>query len=83
MLQLYAYKKTKMMIKHRINKSMKMNENARENQLAQIQAINFLFSSRVVISRILKRWKSLFSSVEKRERSEKAISRIVIRPEAL
>lgn len=72
-----------MMIKHRINKSMKMNENARENQLAQIQAINFLFSSRVVISRILKRWKSLFSSVEKRERSEKAISRIVIRPEAL
>lgn len=83
MLQLYAYKKTKMMIKHRINKSMEMNENARENQLAQIQAINFLFSSRVVISRILKRWKSLFSSVEKRERSEKAISRIVIRPEAL
>lgn len=67
MLQLYAYKKTKMMIKHRINKSMKMNENARENQLAQIQAINFLFSSRVVISRILKRWKSLFSSVEKKE----------------
>lgn len=83
MLQLYAYKKIKMMIKHRINKSMEMNENARENQLAQIQAINFLFSSRVVISRILKRWKSLFSSVEKRERSEKAISRIVIRPEAL
>lgn len=67
MLQLYAYKKTKMMIKHRINKSMEMNENARENQLAQIQAINFLFSSRVVISRILKRWKSLFSSVEKKE----------------
>lgn len=67
MLQLYAYKKIKMMIKHRINKSMKMNENARENQLAQIQAINFLFSSRVVISRILKRWKSLFSSVEKKE----------------
>lgn len=56
-----------MMIKHRINKSMEMNENARENQLAQIQAINFLFSSRVVISRILKRWKSLFSSVEKKE----------------
>lgn len=67
MLQLYAYKKIKMMIKHRINKSMEMNENARENQLAQIQAINFLFSSRVVISRILKRWKSLFSSVEKKE----------------
>lgn len=67
MLQLYAYKKTKMMIKHRINKSMEMNENACENQLAQIQAINFLFSSRVVISRILKRWKSLFSSVEKKE----------------
>lgn len=56
-----------MIIKHRIYKSMEMNENARENQLAQIQAINFLFSSRVVISRILKRWKSLFSSVEKKE----------------